>query len=166
MWDFFSKSPTNLVLTTVPLSQSSLKPGTMPTKDQGALPLPKTADPSSPLDYLQKGKAYSERGYQRMAIDAYKEGLSKTTASDPVYQQLKQAKKDAEEHDDTHVDFIRISSNILHPDWFLKIIHWNMTSLPSIMHLYSYPKHGVSDLWKWVICTTRTACMDGIQNQN
>ncbi|CDS09582.1 hypothetical protein LRAMOSA10942 [Lichtheimia ramosa] len=76
------------------------------TKDQCAPPLPASADPSSAIGYLHKGRAYSERGYQRMAINMYDEGLSVTASSDPLYRQLQQAKKDAEERDNTRIDFI------------------------------------------------------------
>ncbi|CDS11783.1 hypothetical protein LRAMOSA04046 [Lichtheimia ramosa] len=96
------------------------------TKDQCAPPLPTSTDSSSAIGYLDKGRAYSERGYQRMAINMYDEGLAKTASSDPLYLQLQQAKKDAEERDNTRIDFIsRLPMDIL--TWIApRLIHGDL----------------------------------------
>lgn len=99
-----------------------------------------------------------------MAIDAYKEGLSKTTASDPVYLRLKQAKKDAEGRDNTRVDFIsRLPMDIISYIAPRLILEDHPLEYDQFTKHHAPLKHGVSGLCKRVICITKAACMDGIQ---
>lgn len=84
-------------------------PFAMPTDHDSSLkePVNNNTTPSSPLDYLRQGEAYSQRGFQRMAINVFNEGLSTLSSpSDPYYAQLERAKHDAEERDNKRIDFI------------------------------------------------------------
>lgn len=62
--------------------------------------------PSSALGYIREASIYSEQGKQRHVIDICNHGLSMVDTMDTHYDTLQRAKMDAEQHQNTRVDFI------------------------------------------------------------
>ncbi|KAJ8657962.1 hypothetical protein O0I10_006233 [Lichtheimia ornata] len=62
--------------------------------------------PSSALGYIREADIYSEQGKQRQVIDICNKGLSMADTMDEHYDELKQAKMDAEQHQSKRIDFI------------------------------------------------------------
>ncbi|KAJ8657966.1 hypothetical protein O0I10_006237 [Lichtheimia ornata] len=62
--------------------------------------------PSSALGYLREADIYSEQGQQLQVIDICDKGLSTVDAMDTHYDTLQRAKMDAEQRQNTHIDFI------------------------------------------------------------
>ncbi|KAJ8657964.1 hypothetical protein O0I10_006235 [Lichtheimia ornata] len=62
--------------------------------------------PSSALGYLREADIYSEQGQQIRVIDVCSKGLRMADTMDEHYDDLKRAKMDAEERQNTRIDFV------------------------------------------------------------
>ncbi|KAJ8658004.1 hypothetical protein O0I10_006275 [Lichtheimia ornata] len=62
--------------------------------------------PSSPLGYIREASIYSEQGKQLQAIRVCDKGMTKVDVMDTHYDELQRAKMDAEQRQNTRIDFI------------------------------------------------------------
>lgn len=62
--------------------------------------------PFSAVGYLREASIYSAQGKQRLAIDIYDKGMTMVDTMDTHYDDLKRAKMDAEQRQNTRIDFI------------------------------------------------------------
>ncbi|KAJ8657961.1 hypothetical protein O0I10_006232 [Lichtheimia ornata] len=63
--------------------------------------------PSSSLGYIREADIYSEQGKQRQVVDICSKGMTVVDAMDEHYDDLKRAKMDAEQRQNTRIDFVR-----------------------------------------------------------
>ncbi|KAJ8657965.1 hypothetical protein O0I10_006236 [Lichtheimia ornata] len=111
--------------------------------------------PSSALGYIREADIYSEQGQQLQVIDVCRKGLSRVDAMDTHYDALQRAKMDAEERQNTRIDFISqlpvdIVITTLVP---MFMDHFPLRSDTPCSYLY------VSNLWRDRI----TQCFDGLR---
>ncbi|KAJ8657976.1 hypothetical protein O0I10_006247 [Lichtheimia ornata] len=62
--------------------------------------------PFSARGYIREASIYSEQGKQRQAIDICDKGMSMVNTKDTYYDDLKRAKMDAEQRQNTRIDFV------------------------------------------------------------
>ncbi|KAJ8657994.1 hypothetical protein O0I10_006265 [Lichtheimia ornata] len=108
--------------------------------------------PSSALGYIREADIYSERGQQLQVIDVCDRGMMMVDAKDTQYDVLKRAKTDAEQRQNTRIDFISqlpldVVITSLIPMFMDGYLHWDKRC----PYLY------VSNLWRDRVFQ----CLDG-----
>lgn len=100
--------------------------------------------PSSALGYLREASIYSEQGKQLQVIRICNKGLNKVDANDKHYGTLKQLRRDAEQHHNTRIDFIKqLPTDIVITTLIPMFMDdFRMSSTAPSLYLY------VSNLWR------------------
>lgn len=100
--------------------------------------------PSSALGYIREADIYSEQGKQRQVIDICSKGMSRVDTMDTHYATLQRAKMDAEERQNTRIDFVsQLPLDIV----TVTLIPFFMDRLPLLSDV-PYPYVEVSKLWR------------------